>query len=289
MTFEVGQGMEWWITRNADNASTATANSGNPYIATLTGGGTSAYNWRLYGIFPDPPGRSTPLQSREFRINANRAEHQFTVWMSDGYSTRFVPIHAETTFTEWNGQFIWNPLTVITFTASIDLSSIWWLVDNSTDEVFPIGQTDIFDGWEPQYDPPYDPFSTITIHLPSWGLVSSASIRQIGSSDQIFPSNGFSESTTYEGVDGMVDFTIDGGVMEFIIPIRANTRSSCWVEVLTPGSDPFTRVRTTFVSNSVVPSRSTSTSQAHAGITNWLSAIPMVTASRLRSTRCKAT
>lgn len=206
LTIAMGHGMSFYITRDADAVST-------PQFYLTLDSGLPQYYWSLFGIFPDPPNRPTPLQERSFRVNDGRDGHQFTVLMSDGYSTHFDSNqYAQSTISEWDGQPVTNPLSIITFTAQIDPSKSWWLRDDTTGEEFPIGQTDILNGWVPQYGTSY-PF--VVVRLPSWGLVTSISIVEPGSTEQIFPSGGYSETTVFPGVDGMVDFTIEGGVVEF--------------------------------------------------------------------------
>jgi hypothetical protein len=136
--------------------------------------------------------------------------------MSDGYTTHFNSAqYAEYTITDWNGQFIWNPLTVITFTALIDPQKVWLVRDDTTGEEFTVGQTDVFDGWSPQFDPPYP---TIEVRLPWWGAVTSVSLYDPVTGGSIYPIGGTPETTEYSGLDGMVNFTIDGLLVNFDNP-----------------------------------------------------------------------
>ena len=101
LNFAVGRGMEFWITREADDAQAG----GNGQMAIPPGSaGYTVANWLLYGVFPDPPQRATPLEPVTFRVNAQRWGHRFTVWQSDGYHFRF----AANDPGRVNGQPDWN-------------------------------------------------------------------------------------------------------------------------------------------------------------------------------------
>jgi hypothetical protein len=213
LSFPMGEGMYFYISRDADNVNTPDESG---YDAYFQANSSAPLVWSLFGVFPDPPNRSTPLQTVEFRLRSERANHTFTVLMSDGYSSHFVPgQYSETTITEWNGQLLWNPLMIISFTASIDPSKSWWLRADTTAQEFPIGQTDIFDGWTPQFGPPYP---TITIHLPAWANVGIW-LSTYGSYESIVASDDYQHETTfYTGVDGMTDFTIESEKITFPNP-----------------------------------------------------------------------
>src|SRR4030095_1554993 len=143
LRFTVGEGMSFYIYRDADLISTST------FVANPS----TSLNWSLFGIFPDPPNRQTTLQERLFRINAIRDGHTFSVQMSDGYSSHFGPsLYTTGTISDWNGEPLSNPLSVCQFYASIDPSKNWWLTDDTTGEQFPIGKTDVFDGWNPAFN-----------------------------------------------------------------------------------------------------------------------------------------
>ena len=152
--FSVGAGMEFWVTRDADGASSLAG--GGAWVAdpsqTTTGSDQIAvFYGSANGVFPDPPERGYALEPQTFRVHWQRAAHAFTVWMSDGYRT---VVAAESV--SWQqlamssgGGALWNPLDVFTFTVPTDPTRAWWLRDDTTGEVFPSGQTDVLDGWKP--------------------------------------------------------------------------------------------------------------------------------------------
>ena len=78
LTFGVGQGFEYWVTRDADGFS-------SPHF-TAPAASNSDLHGPLFDIFPDPPQRAQ-VETKHFRVhNENRGGHSFTVRMSDGYS-----------------------------------------------------------------------------------------------------------------------------------------------------------------------------------------------------------
>ena len=96
LSFAVGRGMEFWITREADSPPIA-----SPHFAADDSSG-APLAWPLYGVFPIPVQRAT--QAVTFRVNAQRWGNQFTVWQSDGYHFRF----AANDPGRVNGQPDWN-------------------------------------------------------------------------------------------------------------------------------------------------------------------------------------
>lgn len=216
LSFSVGLGLQFWLTREADGW--AAPGNGSLWVADPYG----SSSWSAYGIFPDPPQRSTPLESHSFRVNAQRWGHEFTVLMSDGYGSRYVPSagqpgtvpYAWGQVDDWNDMGVNNPLAVIAFTASIDPTRAWWLRDETAGEEFPVGQTDIFDGWAPQHAAP-PPNPTITIHLPATRANQTFTLSPLSYYDpyfsaQPFDTTGPSETKQYPGADGMAPYEIAG-------------------------------------------------------------------------------
>ena len=167
LTASVCAGFEFWVTRDADNFSTLTALNA-PFMAALTAppGWAADYFWLAFGIFPDPPQRG-PMETKHFRVRPEyRDGHSFSVQMSDGYATFFTLNSANMeSIDSWDDQGIANPITVATFDAQIDPTRAWWLRDETTNENFPIGQTDVLDGWMPMHTAP-PPDASIILHLP---------------------------------------------------------------------------------------------------------------------------
>ncbi len=246
LTFSVGQGMEFWITRDADGVSSAT------WIAEMASGGPML--WSAQGVFSDPPQRATPLEPRTFRINSARWGHEFTVWMSDGYRSRFAmslpawamnsteawsPYEMAAPISAWDDQGLYNPLSVFAITVPIDPTRAWWLRDDTTGEAFPVGQADVFDGWVPLHAAPA-PNAGITLQLPS-RLVSSSfrllddQVGEIGYSSA-YEWRGLN-SETFAGLDGMADFTLESFSLSFSHPQPYSTGSLAFQDV-SDGSNP---------------------------------------------------
>jgi hypothetical protein len=209
----VGEGMSFYVVRDAEGFQVPPVTAGN-FVADSS----LSLNWSLFGTFPDPPDRT--LEGVSFRVNADRSSHQFSVRMSDGYDTSINGGYYYDNITEWDGQVVYNPLSIFSFSASVDPLKSWWLRDDNTGEEFPVGQTDIFDGWSPLLEPPYP---TITVHLPSWLDGTYAWLSPFGSYESIASLSGSSsESTHYTGLDGMADFNIDGTRLTFNNPTPGN-------------------------------------------------------------------
>ncbi len=239
LTFSVGLGMEFWITRDADGVSSAI------WRAETASGGPLL--WSALGTFPDPPQRATPLEARTFRIHTGRWGHDFTVWMADGYHSRFsvAPLGAETAspyamaapISSWDDQGLFNPLPVFAFTALIDPARTWWLRDDSTGESFLVRQTDVLDGWLPLHTAP-PPDAGITLQLPAWRVGSMLELVDeqfggVGSSD---PSTYRSLGTdTFQGADGMEDFTLQSFTLSLTHPQAYSTSA---LKLRDTGFDP---------------------------------------------------
>ncbi len=219
LAFSVGLGMEFWVTRELDNASTLTL-SGGPWIATTVAAqwvdGSGVLWWWGGGsqTFPEPPqGNPADLEIHTFRINGEtRAGHGFTVRMSDGYVA--LPYSniawGSDTISGWDdfGNARTLPLTI--YTVVVDVTRAWWLHDDTTGEDFPVGQTEVLDGAAVLHDQP-PPAYTITLRLPLW---RSGHEFQLGSSQTFYAGGSSYESTTYPGLDGMAEFSIQGSTLE---------------------------------------------------------------------------
>jgi hypothetical protein len=155
LSFSVGEGMSFYIKRDADGVRPG-GTSGTPL--NFVANSQFSLNWSLFGVFPDPPNRTNPLQTVEFRFRSERAGHEFTVWMSDGYSAHFIPgQYGETTIDQIDYAPVFNPLMIMSFIAQVDPGKAWWVRDDTAGEVFPLWQSDNFDGWTPQFEAPPGP------------------------------------------------------------------------------------------------------------------------------------
>ena len=184
--------------------------------------GYTVANWLLYGVFPDPPQRATPVQPVTFRVNAQRWGHRFTVWQSDGYAHRFLDYANATgavggytaeTIADWNDQGLYNPLEVLTFTANLDPTRVWWLTDDSEWSqgypAIPAQQADVFDGWVPRHGAPPDS-TVISIRLPFSRFLSPFRLacpfgEEIWHTDSMSRS---AEAETIAGLDRMADYQV---------------------------------------------------------------------------------
>ena len=182
LNFVLGSGMQFWITRDAEDGCAAQP------IAPVNAIWTAPSNVPFSALnrFPATPLRAAALVAHQFRIAAtNRANHTFTARMSDGYSTTFGPVaNAQTTaytpgqIQSWLDNGTPNHLPIYTFTAMVDPTRMLTLQDNmgGTPIGIPvnISPTDWLDGWQPVHAiPPTDP--TITLRLPQTRLISSGS------------------------------------------------------------------------------------------------------------------
>jgi hypothetical protein len=213
MTFEVGQGMEWWLSRDADGATSIPVDGSGPFVAELaSGNGNAAYNWALYSVFPDPPQRPA-VQQVTFRINYDtRGNHNFSFHMSDGYDWSTTPSYGSGSIDSWDDYGVSNALSLALIPATVDPRFSWWLVDDTTGEQFSVGQTDILDGWTPMHTIP-PPAPTLTIKLPEWRqpgyLVLNPWFYDYYVSTLDFFPRTSPQPVTFEGVDGMASFTIN--------------------------------------------------------------------------------
>ena len=212
----VGEGMAFWVTREADGRSSLTTTS-SPCVASNAGMQSLAGDgdgWSALGMFPDPPQRG-PMEMKHFRVHyQNRYSHSFSVRMSDGYATSISPSPSYSTesVASWDDQGVPDPspLQVVVFDAQIDPTRAWWLRDEDTGEDFPIGQTDVFDGWTPLHaNPP--PLPTITLRLPVWRTDTSMMLDASGGQPgvQFSPSEGAPSQDTLAGVNGLPNYPID--------------------------------------------------------------------------------
>ena len=210
----VAEGASFWVTREADGWSSQVT-TGTPWVASdanmqsLIGSGDGD-GWSALGMFPDPPQR-TGLVTKRFRVhNDNRGAHSFSVCLSDGYSTAFVPSYASDSIGSWDDEGVSNPLTLSIFDAQVDPHHSWWLRDDTTGENFPIGQTDVLDGWMPQH-PGAPPAPVLTLRLPGWRDPANINIAPSpNDSDTNLAAWGVSSSGfgPIQGVDGMAPYSL---------------------------------------------------------------------------------
>ncbi len=215
LNFAVGSGMEFWLTRDADVPPIE-----SPHF--VADGDFSGYG-SLSGVFPATP--QHPQEAQTFRIHAQRWGHAFTVWQSDGTHFPFIapdtadgPAYAAETIADWNDQGLSNPLGILTFTAQVDPTRVWWLRDDSTGEAFPAMQTDVLDGWVPLHTQP--PASlTVTLHLhylraghrfQLFAPASSPGAGETALSEVFYGDLGYGTVTTDtgSGLDGMADYPL---------------------------------------------------------------------------------
>ena len=226
LSFPVGRGMEFWVTRDTDPQPIE-----SPHW-TADNSAVAPQAWPLYGVYPAvPPPPPQPPEPHTFRIHAQRWGHLFTVWQSDGVHFAFGA--ANQVESGWPGQFyttgtitgqdVLNPLGILTFTASIDPTRAWWLSDDTMGQTFPIAQTDVLDGWRPLTTDQ----SAITLHLgyPSptgpFQLFAPESSPGAGETPlgEPFSLSDYGAGYTtddFSGLDGMANYAI--GTVHLIIP-----------------------------------------------------------------------
>ena len=162
--------MEFWVTRDADTPLIESRHWVVPDGYFTAHGPGATLGWMLGGVYPATPLR--PPEPQTFRVHAQRWGHEFTVWQSDGSHALFIEpnswdwlAYAADTLTVWNGQSLYNPLEILTFTATIDPTRAWWLHDDTTGETFPVSVPDVLNGWIPLFSPP-PPSGPVTVRLP---------------------------------------------------------------------------------------------------------------------------
>ena len=228
LSFAVGRGMEFWVTRDADPQPIE-----SPHW-TADSSAVAPQVWPLYGVYPAvPPPPPQPPEPHTFRIHGHRGGHLFTVWQSDGIHYPFAAtgtmesgwpgqFYTGGTITLWNGTNVVTPLSILTFTASTDPTRAWWLSDDTAGETFPIGQTDVLDNWRPLilgqpaitlylgYPCPTGPFQLFAPASSGAGetpLGEPFSLSDFGTGYTI---------DTLPGLDGMADYTL--GTVNLAIP-----------------------------------------------------------------------
>lgn len=149
----VGYGMEFWLTRYPDGAEPEQQHFFH------TGQGTEGHSpalWHLFGAFPPqapPPDRN--LQTVTFRINSARQD-AFSVHHSDGYITPVVMGALGYVYSYDAAGSLLDTFTYVEGHAQVDLNqgTNWRLCDETADEFFGPGVTDVFDGWQPVFRAP---------------------------------------------------------------------------------------------------------------------------------------
>ena len=197
LVFDVGKGLQFWVTREAENGSASqpvapagASASGSSWVATsnnATFGATS--------FFPANPARlAGALVSRPVRINAamhgangsNPPGRSFMVQLGDGYTTTYAPpngaapTYGSSIISDWNGVPFpsgTTPLPIYTFNADTDWRFDVTLRDLTSAEVFTPSDIENRIDWlapwvAPNPGAPAGP--TITLNLPLSRLPSSA-------------------------------------------------------------------------------------------------------------------
>ena len=232
LNFVLGSGMQFWITRDAEDGTGAT----QP-VAPAAGAWTASSNanFSALGRFPEIPVRASPLVAHQFRINATtHSARTFVVRMSDGYSTTFAPAASGQTLAYASGQIqSWldngtpNHLPIYTFTAQLDPSRMTTVRDTTTGAeigVFAnVSPTDWLDGWTPIHAiPPTDP--AFSIQLPITWLTHGSvfQLRPATSGGWISPienlSFTFAGSVPMTGLYGMAPYELSVVTWDFANP-----------------------------------------------------------------------
>ena len=105
-----------------------------------------------------------------------------------------------------------HPHDAYAFTVMIDPTRAWWLRDDTAEENFPVGQTDLLDGWQPMHgSAPLSP--TITLHLPASRASDYMSLTVQDQTLSFYGLSGLDPGATqtyetFHGVDEMADYVL---------------------------------------------------------------------------------
>ena len=174
VTFSAPEGASFWITNDSGGRW-----PGGEGTHTVPDSSLSMYHFD--GLdFPQPP--PPPSIAVTLRINAesfynpatittdNLSTHHWQLWTNAGmiaesnasYGINSFAAGNETITTE-QGQQIDNPISIITLTAQVPEGVDWWVIDGTTGQTMPIGQSDFFNGWMPHIPLPVAA-SSLDIH-----------------------------------------------------------------------------------------------------------------------------
>lgn len=174
VTFSAPEGASFWITNDSGGRW-----PGGEGTHTVPDSSLSMYHFD--GLdFPQPP--PPPSVAVTLRINAesfynpatiapeNLATHHWQLWTNAGMIAESNPSYGINTFAIGNetitteqGQQIDNPISIITLTAQVPEGVDWWVIDGTTGQTMPIGQSDFFNGWMPHIPLPVAA-SSLDIH-----------------------------------------------------------------------------------------------------------------------------
>lgn len=168
----VGYGMQFWLTRDADNAGSGTyQHAGQGYQ-----GGHPA-TWSATSAFPSLPDSARNLQARTFHINGARYGHTFSVVHPDTYQ---VSVNLGGWGTVWAGDGL--SMSYMEGSAQIDANQPgWYLYDETLQEACSTETTEIFDGWP---DFPGAAQNTLSLTIFGWRSGHILKLRQFNAAAQ---------------------------------------------------------------------------------------------------------
>ena len=225
LDFPIGQGLRFWVTREAEMGYLPQPVA--PAGASATSGGwvSNTNNTTFSAVspnpFPAPPLRPVALVPRLVRVNAvAHAGHAISVRQGDGYSTTYnagpashldaatnaqIPPYTSGSIARWDDQGISQPLPVYTFTAYVDPRFTIKLRDETTLEEFsafaPTGAMDWLDPWAATHpNAPGGP--TITLELPFTRAFHEFARTGVSPDPLVSPTGGIPEPVALPPVTG---------------------------------------------------------------------------------------
>ena len=190
--FALGTGTHFWITRDAEDGAANQPMA--PAAAAPLWTASPAATFSALLIFPDPPGRPSALVWHNFYVNARtRPDHQFSVRMSDGYTSTFGPV-ANGSVSGYEQRLLWgylsdytyNDLPAYYFQVLVDPTVMLTLLDTTNGTQLGVSPdsnyTTWYDGWESWLRIPVpDPGATpaISLRLPSAHVMDLFRLRRL--------------------------------------------------------------------------------------------------------------
>lgn len=159
LTFTAPVGGSFWITNAAGNRWPA----GDGTHA-VPNSALSMYSFDARDFLAPPPGPTVPVKLRLNNSDilpdqsGTLANQRWQIWTYTGmiadssnggnlqFGTEYLTTH--------QGQWVNNPITLFTITAQVPEGVNWWVVNATTGETMPIGQTDFLGGWTPDISVP---------------------------------------------------------------------------------------------------------------------------------------
>jgi hypothetical protein len=220
LSFVLEMGTNFYITRDAEDGGA------NQPAAPAAGVWTATFgaSFSALGCFPAEPARQNALVPRDFLVNARtRPGHEFSVRMSDGYTSTFGPMataeigaYQSAQIENWLDNGADNHLPVYSFTALLDPSRTATLRDNTNCTYLGVpadaNPVEWLDGWQPLQALPAQGAS-ITLTMPGMRIWQSLQLRRPAPDGWSFTLGSYQSLNIpapelFPGLDGMAGYSI---------------------------------------------------------------------------------